>query len=65
MSRSQIYQQTREVKFGIQIESDWPQMGQIRDFLRSVSVILARQGFQSWTQIGSDCQIAEPKCTEN
>ena len=28
----------RDVKFGIQIESDWPQMGQIWDFLRSGSV---------------------------
>ena len=28
----------RDVKFGIQIESDWPQMRQIWDFLRSVSV---------------------------
>ena len=28
----------RDGKFGIQIESDWPQMGQIWDFLRSVSV---------------------------
>ena len=27
----------RDVKFGIQIGSDWPQMGQIWDFLRSVS----------------------------
>ena len=30
--------QRRDVKFGIQIGSDWPQMGQIWDFLRSVSV---------------------------
>ena len=29
----------RDVKFGFQIVSDWPQMGQIRDFLRSVSVL--------------------------
>ena len=27
-----------DVKFAIQIGSDWPQMGQIWDFLRSVSV---------------------------
>ena len=27
-----------DVKFGIKIESDWPQIGQIWDFLRSVSV---------------------------
>jgi len=30
--------QVRDVTFGIQIGSDWPQMGQIWDFLRSVSV---------------------------
>ena len=30
-----------DVKFGIQIGSDWPQMGQIWDFLRSVSVHFA------------------------
>ena len=29
---------TKDVKFGIQIGSDWPQMGQIWDFLISVSV---------------------------
>ena len=29
---------TRDRKFSIQIVSDWPQMGQIWDFLRSVSV---------------------------
>ena len=29
---------SRDVKFGNQIEADWPQMGQIWDFLRSVSV---------------------------
>ena len=29
---------TRDVKFGNQIGSDWPQMGQIVDFLRSDSV---------------------------
>ena len=28
----------RDVKFGIQIGSDWPQMGQILEFLRSVSL---------------------------
>ena len=28
----------RDVKFAIQIGSDWPQMGQFWDFLRSVSV---------------------------
>ena len=28
----------RIIKFGIQIGSDWPKMGQIWDFLRSVSV---------------------------
>ena len=28
----------RDVKFCIQIGSDWPQLGQIWDFLRSVSV---------------------------
>ena len=32
----------RDVKFGIQIGSDWHQMGQIWDFLRSVSVHFAR-----------------------
>ena len=30
--------QARDVKFGVQIGSDWPQMGQNCDFLRSVSV---------------------------
>ena len=30
--------ESRDVRFGIQIVSDWPQMGQIWDFLRSVSV---------------------------
>ena len=28
----------RNIKFGIKISSDWPKMGQIWDFLRSVSV---------------------------
>ena len=30
--------QARDVKFGVQIGSDWPQMGQNCDFLRSVLV---------------------------
>ena len=34
----QAREQTSDVKFAIQIGSDWPQMGQIWDFLRSVSV---------------------------
>ena len=34
-----ISSKSRDVKFGIQkIESDWPQMGQILDFLSSVSL---------------------------
>ena len=33
-----IYVWDWDVKFGIQIGLDLPQMGQIRDFLRSVSV---------------------------
>ena len=33
-----IYVGDRVVKFGIHIGSDWPQLAQIWDFLRSVSV---------------------------
>ena len=33
------------VKFAIQIGSDWPNMGQIWDFLRSVSVHFGAPGF--------------------
>ena len=29
---------SKDVNFGVQIWSDWPQMGQICDFLRSASV---------------------------
>ena len=41
--------ETRDVKFGIQNGSDWPQMGQIRDFFRSDL---------------STFWHGEPKCTE-
>ena len=34
-----LLEPTWDVKFGIQIESDWSQMEQIWEFLRSVSVI--------------------------
>ena len=37
--------QYRDLKFGIQIASDWPQMGQIWDFLRSVSVHFGQLSF--------------------
>ena len=43
-----------DVKIAIQIGSYWSQMGQIWDFLRSVSV-----------HFGShETDLAEPKCTE-
>ena len=32
----------RNVKFGIQIGSDWPQLGQILDFLKSVYILAHR-----------------------
>ena len=37
-TRSVITPSNRDGKFGIQIRSDWPEMGQIWGFLRSVSV---------------------------
>ena len=30
-----LFSSTKDVRFGIQIGSDWPQTGQILDFLRS------------------------------
>ena len=38
MNRFRLANRIRDVKYGIQIGSDWPKMGQIWDFLRSVSV---------------------------
>ena len=35
---------SRNVKFGIQVGSDWPQMGQIWDFLKSVSLHFCYHG---------------------
>ena len=38
LTDSRITSETRDAKFGIQIGLDWPQIGKIWDFLRSVSV---------------------------
>ena len=49
----------RDVECGIQIWTDWPQMGQIWDSLRSVSV-----HFGSASQIVLKLILKSPRCTE-
>ena len=56
---------TRDVKFAIQIGSDWPQMVQILDFLRSVSAHFGSLKNPRFVQFGSNltqfgCQISHP-----
>ena len=42
---------SKNVEFGIQIGSDWPQMRQIWDFLRSVSVFRSVSDLSHWAKM--------------